>query len=149
MAARLEAALVGPTGYCRGRPLETIGYAAAHRGLRTARDRDRFMAAEIDGNTERIYILGMQFRWDDSKRHRNLTSHGLDFIDAPRVFEGPTFTFEDDRFSYREQRFVTLGFLGDICVSIVHTETPTVIRVISFRKATRNEESILFQNLQN
>lgn len=91
----------------------------------------------------------MRFRWDDSKRRRNLTSHGLDFVDVPRVFEGPTFTFEDDRFSYREQRFVTLGFLGDICVSIVHTETPAVIRVISFRKATRNEENILFQSLQN
>jgi len=23
--------------------------------------------------------------------------HGLDFVDAPPVFEGPTFTFEDDR----------------------------------------------------
>ena len=48
-----------------------------------------------------------------------------------------------------EQRYVTLGFLGDICVSIVHTETPTVIRVISFRRATRNEEVILFESLQN
>lgn len=91
----------------------------------------------------------MSFHWDETKRRRNLKEHGLDFVDVPRVFEGLTFTFEDDRFAYREQRFVTLGFLGDVCVSIVHTETPTVIRVISFRKATRNEESILFQSLQN
>ena len=91
----------------------------------------------------------MRFLCDEAKRRRNLKDHGLDFVDTPRVFEGPTFTFEDDRFSYREQRFVTLGFLGDICVSIVHTETPTVIRVISFRRATRNEEGILFQSLQN
>ena len=27
-------------------------------------------------------------------------AHGLDFIDAPEVFEGLTFTFEDDRFVY-------------------------------------------------
>jgi uncharacterized DUF497 family protein len=45
--------------------------------------------------------------------------------------------------------FVTLGFLGDLAVSIVHTETPTTIRVISFRKATRHETSILFQSLKN
>jgi uncharacterized protein len=40
---------------------------------------------------------------------RSLEKHGLDFVDAPLVFEGVTFTFEDDRFSYEEQRFVTLG----------------------------------------
>ena len=54
-----------------------------------------------------------------------------------------------DRIDYDEQRFVTLGFLGGVAVSIVHTETPTVIRVISFRKATQREEAILFQSLQD
>ena len=91
----------------------------------------------------------MRFTWDQPKRRINIKIHGFDFIDAPRVFEGPTFTFEDNRFVYREQRFVTLGFLGGIAVSIIHTETTTRIHVISFRKATRNEESILFENLQN
>jgi uncharacterized DUF497 family protein len=79
----------------------------------------------------------------------NLRIHGLDFRDAPRTFEGPTYTFEDDRFNYDEERFVTLGFLGDIAVSIVRTETPASIRIISFRKATRHETSILFQSLKD
>ena len=91
----------------------------------------------------------MRFSWDERKRRLNLKDHGLDFVDAPRVFEGPTYTFEDDRFVYDEQRFVTLGLLGGIAVSIVHTETSSRIHVISFRKATRNEEKILFKNLQN
>ena len=91
----------------------------------------------------------MRFTWNETKRRQNLKEHGLDFIDAPRVFEGPTFTFEDDRFTYREQRFVTLGFLGGISVSLVHTETSSRIHIISFRKATRNEEVILFENIQN
>ena len=91
----------------------------------------------------------MRFSWDEKKRRSNLKEHGLDFVDAPRVFEGPTFTFEDDRFAYGEQRFVTLGFLADIAVSLVHTETPSRIHVISFRKATRHEEIILLQNLQD
>ena len=91
----------------------------------------------------------MRFSWDEPKRRINLKEHGFDFIDAPQVFEDPTFTFEDNRFEYREQRFVTLGFLGGVTVSIVHIETTTRIHVISFRKATRNEESILFKNLQN
>jgi len=91
----------------------------------------------------------MRFTWNERKRGSNLRDHGFDFRDAPRVFEGPTFTFEDDRFAYAEQRFMTLGFLGGVVVSIVHTETPQVIRVISFRKATRREEAILFERLKD
>jgi uncharacterized DUF497 family protein len=93
--------------------------------------------------------MSIRFSWDEAKRRTNLDIHGLDFVDAPRVFEGPTFTFEDDRFPYGEHRFVTLGFLVDIAVSLVHTETPSRIHVISFRKATRKEEALLFQSLQN
>jgi len=52
-------------------------------------------------------------------------------------------------FAYDEQRFVTLGFLAGMVVSMVHTESPSRIHVISFRKATRNEEAILFKNLQD
>jgi len=29
----------------------------------------------------------MRFSWAETKRTRNLKDHGLDFIDAPRVFE--------------------------------------------------------------
>jgi len=72
----------------------------------------------------------MRFSLDERKRRSNLKEHGLDFVDAPRVFEGPTFTFEDDRFAYGELRFVTLGFLADIAVSLVHTESPSRIHVI-------------------
>ena len=91
----------------------------------------------------------MRFTWDERKRISNLRDHGFDFRDAPTVFEGPTYTFEDDRFAYREQRFTTLGLLAGVAVSLVHTESPFVIRVISFRRATRHEEAILFKNLQN
>ena len=89
----------------------------------------------------------MRFTWDERKRRVDLKVHGIDLLDAPRVFEGPTFTFEDDRFNYGEQRFVTLGFLGGVAVSIVHTETPECLHVISFRRATRNEEAILFKSI--
>jgi uncharacterized DUF497 family protein len=84
-----------------------------------------------------------------SERPPSLEAHGFDFVDAERVFEGPTFTYEDDRFEYEEQRFVTLGFLNGVAVSIVHTETEDEIRVISFRKATTKEEIILFKSLED
>lgn len=53
----------------------------------------------------------MEFTWSETKRAANIKTHGLDFLDTASVFEGMTFTFEDDRFSYGEQRFVTLGCL--------------------------------------
>ena len=91
----------------------------------------------------------MEFTWSEAKRATNLKTHGLDFVDAPRVFEGATYTFEDDRFSYGEQRFVTLGLLAGIPVSVVHTESDHEIRVISFRKATSRETQIYFDAIQN
>ncbi len=91
----------------------------------------------------------MRFTWSERKRAINLKDHGLDFVDAPRVFEGTTYTFEDDRFDYGEQRFETLGLLAGIPVSIVHTESQDEIRVISFRKATKREANIYFQQVQD
>ena len=91
----------------------------------------------------------MRFTWSEAKRKSNLKNHGLDFRDASRVFEGLTFTFEDDRFDYSEQRFVTLGLLNGTPVSIVHTETADHIHIISFRRATKNEQIIFFESIQD
>ena len=89
----------------------------------------------------------MQLAWDEKKRASNLKTHKLDFALAEKVFEGFTFTFEDDRFHYVEERFVTLGYLNGVAVSLVHTESEHEIRCISFRYATKREESILLKSL--
>ena len=68
-------------------------------------------------------------------------------MDSKHVFDGTTYTFEDDRFRYDEQRLVTLGLLEGVPVSIVHTETKDRIHIISFRKATKRETAILFESL--
>lgn len=91
----------------------------------------------------------MRFSWSEAKRKSNLLDHGLDFVDAPRVFDGVTYTFEDDRLDYGEERLVTLGLLDGIVVSVVHTESPRTIRVISFRKATRREQAIFFDSIKD
>ena len=91
----------------------------------------------------------MEFTWSETKRAANLKKHGLDFVDAPAVFESVTFTFEDDRFSYDEQRYVTLGLLAGIPVSVVHTESDHEIRIISFRKATDREAQIYFSEIKD
>ena len=91
----------------------------------------------------------MEFTWSEKKRSLNIEKHGLDFVDAKSVFQGMTYTFEDDRFSYAEQRFITLGMLAGIPVSVVHTENGYEIRIISFRKGTKRESQIYFDAVQN
>ena len=89
----------------------------------------------------------MNVVWDEPKRRGNLRKHGFDFADAQAVFDGITLTMEDTRFDYGERRFVTLGLVSDTVVVLVHTETDREIRMISMRKATRNEQTLYFQNI--
>ena len=88
-----------------------------------------------------------RYTWDRAKRLRNLSKHGIDFADAARVFEGPTVTAEDERASYGERRFQTLGILEQFIVTIVHTEREGATRIISLRKATRNETKHFFSQI--
>ena len=73
----------------------------------------------------------MKIIWHEAKREKNLHKHGLDFEDAYKVFSGFTFTFEDDRYVYGDQRFVTVGLILDVV--IVHTETSVVWCGVIFR----------------
>jgi uncharacterized DUF497 family protein len=89
----------------------------------------------------------MEFEWDEAKRRSNLRKHGIDFVGIEAVFEGATVTLPDDRFDYGEQRFVTFGLLDGRVVAVTHTEDAEVIRIISVRKATKNEESSYFKEI--
>jgi len=87
----------------------------------------------------------MRYTYDPAKRASNLKKHGYDFDDAPSVIESPAaLTFEDRRFDYDEQRFVTLGVLRGTVVAIVTAETDEEIRMISMRKAEPNEQEIYY-----
>ena len=91
----------------------------------------------------------MEFEWDEAKRLTNIRKHGIDFLDVPAVFDGDTVTVEDDRNSYKEQRFVTFGLLQGRVIAVVHTEREDCIRIISARKATKNEQRTYFEQLSN
>ena len=89
----------------------------------------------------------MEFEWDEAKRKSNLYNHGIDFVGIEKVFKGETVTILDDRFDYGEERFVTFGLLEGRVVAIAHTEADKIIRIISVRKATKNEESSYFKEI--
>ena len=82
----------------------------------------------------------MRFDWDEAKRRANIRKHGIDFVDIPAIFAGDRVTVVDDRFEYGETRYVTLGLLRGRVIAVAHTESDDLIRIISARKATKNEE---------
>lgn len=89
----------------------------------------------------------MRYSYDPAKKAANLKKHGFDFDDARRVIESAqTVTFEDQRFDYGETRYLTLGLLHDAVVIIATAETDKSIRIISMRKADKNEQKIYYEN---
>lgn len=91
----------------------------------------------------------MTYEWDEAKRRENVRRHGIDFADVGELFDGFTATMEDGRHAYGEQRWITLGLLSGRVVVVVHTERQDRIRIISVRKATKNEEQLYFSEIRN
>ncbi len=89
----------------------------------------------------------MAYDWDEEKNVSNRKTHGLDFADAERVFDGLVLTVEDNRQNYGEHRFNSLGLLEGRVVHITYTSRGEVTRIISMRKATKNEQKIYFKEV--
>jgi uncharacterized DUF497 family protein len=89
----------------------------------------------------------MRISFDPAKRAETLRLRGLDFADARVVFEGPAFTFPDERYDYPEERYVTAGLLADRMVIVVWTPIEGGRRVISMRKANAREQARYFDRL--
>lgn len=86
----------------------------------------------------------MKFEWDPAKSEVNLKKHGISFHEASTVFGDPlALTFNDPDHSSGEQRFLTFGLasMGNLLV-VVHTERRKTTRIISARRATRQERKI-------
>ncbi len=81
----------------------------------------------------------MRYQWDANKALTNLNKHGIDFADAVFVFSDElAITIFDPRFD--EERFIIIGMdaLSRVLI-VVYTMRGEQIRLISARKATRNE----------
>ena len=83
----------------------------------------------------------MQFEWDERKRRINIKKHGIDFLDVPEIFQGPRLVNLDRKNDYGEDRYIGIGFLRNKTVVVAFTEPhPEITRIISLRKATKDEE---------
>jgi uncharacterized DUF497 family protein len=81
----------------------------------------------------------MELDFDPAKNAANIRDRGLPFS-LVEGFEFETaLIWQDIRKIYPEVRFSALGLISDRIYSLVFTETPMGIRVISFRKANERE----------
>lgn len=82
----------------------------------------------------------MDFEWDEAKNATNVRKHGIDFVDAVRIFDGIVVTKIDDRFDYGEVRRITTGVVsGLVILTVVHTDRQGRTRMISARLASLKE----------
>lgn len=83
----------------------------------------------------------MKITYDSAKQAETWRERAVDFNDAAKVFDGPTFDRQDDRFDYGETRVVTVGRLDGRMMIIVWTQRGDARHVISMRKANAREQS--------
>jgi uncharacterized DUF497 family protein len=88
----------------------------------------------------------LSFSWDDHKDLLNRQKHGVSFAEARTVFlDDYARLIADPDSSDNEERFLLLGYSERFRMLMVchcYRENDSLIRIISARKATRNEKEI-------
>lgn len=82
------------------------------------------------------------FEWDSRKNDANIEKHGLDFVDVVLVFQDSYARIEyDPKHSEGEERYRITGSIKGIIIVVVviFTDRNNVTRIISARRATRQE----------
>ncbi len=85
----------------------------------------------------------MNFEWDENKARINQEKHGVSFEEAKTVFDdADALQIFDPDHSESEDRFIMLGMSAVLRILVVchcYRADGETIRIISARKATRNE----------
>jgi uncharacterized DUF497 family protein len=84
----------------------------------------------------------IKFTWDAEKAKANVRKHGVSFEEATSVFADENARLKHD--PDEEDRFIILGFSSTLRILVVchvYRQGGEVIRLISARKATRNERT--------
>jgi len=90
--------------------------------------------------------MNLNFEWNKSKARDNYAKHGVGFELAEKVFKDPfAVEFPDEGQDYGEERFVILGMVDRHVLYVAYTERKEAIRIISARRATKDEEDAYFQ----
>jgi uncharacterized DUF497 family protein len=94
-------------------------------------------------------VGNIEFAWDRRKARSNLVKHDVSFEEAETVFlDDSARLIDDPDHSEEEQRFVLLGYsFRARCLIVNHCylESNSVIRLISARRATAQEEEMYWR----
>jgi uncharacterized DUF497 family protein len=86
----------------------------------------------------RLFVGVGAFEWREEKAEANFRKHGIDFDDAKAIFYGSIALRRSDR--HNEERWIATGELEGRIVSVVFTRRGSALRIISARRARKNEE---------
>ena len=90
--------------------------------------------------------MSLQFEWDENKAKTNKRKHSITFEEATTAFADElSITIDDPLHSEDEDRLILIGLSKESKLLIViHIEKTETIRIISARKATK-QEKILYE----
>ncbi len=88
----------------------------------------------------------MDFEWDPSKSRANLEKHGIDFQGAQTIWEGIIITLQSRQSRQGEVRHLAIGLYQDREIAVVYTHRKDQIRLISARRARKNEREIYWKS---
>ena len=92
----------------------------------------------------------MKFEWDENKNEANIRKRGIDFNDIPEIFHDPMIVNFADRIDYNEERYIGIGVLRTLVAVVVFVEKgDDIIRIISARKANKNESKTFEKETKN
>lgn len=90
----------------------------------------------------------MDYEWDMAKAKANARKHGVHFADAVLALEDELAVTIADPDSENEERYVSMGRDPTGCILVtVYAYRGKAVRIISSRKATRNERK-QYENLK-
>lgn len=78
------------------------------------------------------------FEWDEEKNKLNEAKHGINFETASEIFYDSVLVRRSDR--NNEERWIAVGALVDRIITVAFTRRERTIRIISARRARKNEE---------
>lgn len=84
-----------------------------------------------------------QYEWDERKRRDNADKHEIDFT-AIYNFDWDT-AVERSNTTHDELRWVATSYIGDRLYTVVYTWREDRRRIISLRRASRQEERVYAQ----
>ena len=90
--------------------------------------------------------MNISFTWDSNKYKSNINKHGISFEEARSIFlDQNAIEYYDSDHSEDEDRFIMLGMSASLKILVVchcYREDDSIIRIISARKATKNEAEV-------